>query len=81
LGSNRIGGAALDVVEGEEGIFYHDWSNRKMDNHFLSQLQKLPNVTITPHTAFYTEHALWDTVENTIINCLDFEGRAERWIS
>jgi D-specific alpha-keto acid dehydrogenase len=39
------------------------------------RLQKLPNVLITPHTAYYTDHALRDTVENTIINCLKFERR------
>jgi D-specific alpha-keto acid dehydrogenase len=38
-------------------------------------LQQLPNVLITPHTAYYTEHALYDTVENTILNCLEFGGR------
>jgi D-specific alpha-keto acid dehydrogenase len=32
-------------------------------------------VLITPHTAYYTDHALRDTVENTILNCLKFERR------
>ena len=27
---------------------------------------------ITPHTAYYTDHALSDTVENTLTNCLRF---------
>ena len=30
---------------------------------------------ISPHTAYYTDHALRDTVENTLINCLRFESR------
>jgi D-specific alpha-keto acid dehydrogenase len=33
----------------------------------------MPNVIITPHTAYYTEQALRDTVEKTIKNCLNFE--------
>jgi D-specific alpha-keto acid dehydrogenase len=33
----------------------------------------MPNVIITPHTAYYTEQALRDTVEKTIQNCLNFE--------
>jgi D-specific alpha-keto acid dehydrogenase len=41
----------------------------------LAVAKKLPNVLITPHTAYYTEHALCDTVENTILNCLKFERR------
>ena len=38
----------------------------------LLRLQQLPNVVITPHTAYYTDHALRDIVENTLINCLQF---------
>ena len=33
---------------------------------------------ITPHTAYYTDHALRDIVENTLINCLRFEERSEQ---
>jgi D-specific alpha-keto acid dehydrogenase len=28
-------------------------------------------VIISPHTAYYTDHALLDTVENSITNCLN----------
>ncbi|MUG23310.1 D-lactate dehydrogenase VanH-E [Paenibacillus macerans] len=73
LENGRLGGAALDVVEGEEGIFYHDRTNKPVNNQFLPGLQKLPNAIVTPHTAFYTDHALQDIVENTIQNCLEFE--------
>lgn len=73
LENGKLGGAALDVVEGEEGIFYHDWTNKPIHNQLLLRLQKLPNAMITPHTAYYTEHALQDIVENTIQNCLEFE--------
>jgi D-specific alpha-keto acid dehydrogenase len=41
----------------------------------LLRLQGLPNVIISPHTAYYTDHALRDTVENSITNCLKFERR------
>jgi D-specific alpha-keto acid dehydrogenase len=75
LESGKLGGAALDVLEGEEGIFYADHSKGPVECEPLLRLQQLPNVLITPHTAYYTEHALRDTVANTIINCLEFEGR------
>jgi D-specific alpha-keto acid dehydrogenase len=75
LESGRLGGAALDVLEGEEGIFYADYRNKPIENKLLLRLQKLPNALITPHTAYYTDHALRDTVENTIINCLKFERK------
>ncbi len=74
LESGRLGGAALDVVEGEEGVFYADRRNTPIDSKPLLRLQELPNVIISPHTAYYTDHALRDTVENSIVNCLKFES-------
>jgi len=79
LENGRLGGAALDVVEGEEGIFYTDWSDRRMTNEYLVRLHRLPNVVITPHTAYYTDHALLDTIRNTITNCLEFEEGRTAW--
>ncbi|HKR81690.1 MAG TPA: D-lactate dehydrogenase VanH [Candidatus Saccharimonadales bacterium] len=75
LESGSLSGAALDVLEGEEGIFYVDYRQKPIANSLLLRLQKLPNVLLTPHAAYYTEHALRDIVENTIANCLNFERR------
>jgi D-specific alpha-keto acid dehydrogenase len=72
LNDGRLGGAALDVLEGEEGLFYADWSSRPLPHPALAQLQQMPNVVISPHTAFYTDRALRDTVENSLINCAEF---------
>jgi D-specific alpha-keto acid dehydrogenase len=71
LESGRLGGAALDVLEGEEGVFYADRRDRPIGTTLL-RLQELPNVLISPHTAYYTDHALSDTVENSLRNCLHF---------
>jgi D-specific alpha-keto acid dehydrogenase len=78
LESGRCGGAALDVVEGEEGVFYADRRNRPIESTLLLRLQAMPNVLISPHTAYYTDHALSDAVENSIVNCLKFESRKHR---
>ncbi|MDX6346286.1 MAG: D-specific alpha-keto acid dehydrogenase [Streptomyces sp.] len=75
LESGRLGGAALDVLEGEEGIFYADCRDKPIESKPLLRLQELPNVLISPHTAYYTDHALSDTVENSLTNCLKFESR------
>ncbi|MGW7532312.1 D-isomer specific 2-hydroxyacid dehydrogenase family protein [Amycolatopsis sp. NPDC054798] len=72
--SGRLGGAALDVLEGEEGMFYADCRRKPIENTLLARLQKLPNVLISPHTAYYTDHALRDAVENSLLNCLNFES-------
>ncbi|RSD10359.1 D-isomer specific 2-hydroxyacid dehydrogenase family protein [Amycolatopsis eburnea] len=74
LESGRLGGAALDVLEGEEGVFYSDHRDAPLRSEVLSRLQELPNVVISPHTAYYTDHALSDTVENSLVNCLSFES-------
>ncbi|PXY19627.1 lactate dehydrogenase [Prauserella muralis] len=78
LESGRLAGAALDVLEGEEGIFYADCRNQAPHSTTLLRLQELPNVLVSPHTAYYTEHALRDTVENSIANCLKFESGSQR---
>jgi len=74
LESARLGGAALDVLDGEEGIFYADCSRKAIDHALLLRLQALPSVLISPHTAYYTDHALRDTVESTIVGCVRFES-------
>nr|WP_307860553.1 NAD(P)-dependent oxidoreductase [Actinokineospora baliensis] len=73
LESGVLGGAALDVVEGEEGIFYADRRGGPVGNDALVRLQRLPNVVISPHTAYYTDHALRDVVGNSLMNCVNFE--------
>ena len=85
LESGKLGGAALDVLEGEEGIFYFDRRTSQVDHPFLVRLQQLPNAivtiregvraldAVTPHTAYYTTRALHDTVEATLVKCLSFE--------
>lgn len=80
LESDRLAGAALDVLEGEEGIFYADCRDRPIESRSLLRLQQMPNVLISPHTAYYTDHALSDTVENTIVNCLKFAKENAPWI-
>ncbi|WP_281902574.1 D-isomer specific 2-hydroxyacid dehydrogenase family protein [Phytohabitans aurantiacus] len=78
LESGRLGGAALDVIEGEEGIFYADRRTNPVDCKPLLRLQQLPNVVISPHTAYYTDHALRDTVENSVVSCLRFVNGGQR---
>lgn len=78
LESERLGGAALDVLEGEEGIFYADCRAKPIESELLLRLQALPDVLISPHTAYYTDQALRDMVENSITNCLRFTSE-RRW--
>lgn len=76
LERGRLGGAALDVLEGEEGVFYRDRGGNAAVHESLRRLQRLPNVLITPHTAYYTDHSLADMVESSLINCRQFESES-----
>jgi D-specific alpha-keto acid dehydrogenase len=71
LERGRLGGAALDVLEGEEGIFYRDCRGRPPESQPFARLHRLPNVIVSPHTAYYTDHALNDIVERTLTNCVE----------
>lgn len=74
LESGALAGAALDVLEGEEGVFYEDCRGKAIEGGPSARLQAMPNVIVSPHTAYYTDHALADTVENCLLDCLRFEG-------
>ncbi|WP_225953271.1 NAD(P)-dependent oxidoreductase [Kibdelosporangium phytohabitans] len=78
LETGRLGGAGLDVVEGEEEIFYVDRRNKPIENRLLARLQQMPNVVVSPHTAYFTDRSLSDIVANSITNCLEFESRNQR---
>jgi D-specific alpha-keto acid dehydrogenase len=78
LEDGHLGGAALDVLEGEEGTFYADCRGGPLQHEPLLRLQQLPNVLISPHTAYYTDHAMRDAVTNSLLNCLEYEKRVQR---
>lgn len=58
LKSKKIGAAALDVYEEEEGIFFEDHSTSGIDDDLLARLITFPNVLMTSHQAFLTHEAL-----------------------
>jgi D-specific alpha-keto acid dehydrogenase len=76
LERGHLGGAALDVLEGEEELFYADHRAAPVGGDVLQRLQALPSVLISPHAAYYTDHALRDIVENTLVNCVNYESEA-----
>eukprot|EP01026_Neomeris_dumetosa_P034795 TRINITY_DN2787_c0_g1_i5.p1 TRINITY_DN2787_c0_g1~~TRINITY_DN2787_c0_g1_i5.p1 ORF type:complete len:399 (+),score=45.85 TRINITY_DN2787_c0_g1_i5:124-1320(+) len=74
----KIGGAGLDVYEQEHTLFFQDRSvlNRvdrmKVFDFKFAQLRSLPNVVVTPHSAFLTEEALDNIATTTIQNIKQF---------
>ena len=74
LESGKIGAAALDVIENELGIFYGDYKYKNIAHREMSILKDLPNVLMLPHMAFYTENAISDMVEHSIVHILENDG-------
>ena len=68
----------MDVVEGDDGVFYADYRNAPIPNEQLLRLHSFPNVLITPHIAYHTDHALRDIVVNSVGNCVRFARGARR---
>ena len=56
LETGKIGGAGLDVVEDEFGLYYYDHKNDVLKNRSIGILRAMPNVTVTHHMAFYTDN-------------------------
>ena len=76
----KIGAAALDVVEDESALYYTERKYEPLDNRGLAILRSYPNVILTPHTAFYTDHAVSDMVKYSLISCMYFyQGKKIPW--
>lgn len=72
--SGKLGGAALDVVEFEDGLYYYDHMGEVMVNPKLAILRSFPNVILSPHTAFYTAEDVSDMVEGNFRSLYEFEN-------
>jgi D-lactate dehydrogenase len=74
LKSGTLGGAALDVYEEEERVFFRDLSGQVLQDDILARLLGCPNVLITSHQAFLTREALRNIAETTLGNVTAFAG-------
>lgn len=74
LERGKVGGAALDVIEKELGIYYGDYKYRVIGHREMAILKDMPNVLMLPHMAFYTENAVSDMVEHSIAHIVNGDG-------
>ncbi|MDY3240907.1 MAG: D-isomer specific 2-hydroxyacid dehydrogenase family protein [Anaerovoracaceae bacterium] len=58
LEDGKLGGAALDVLEDEAGLYFLNRTGEVLKNRQMNILRSFPNVILSPHTAFYTEDAV-----------------------
>jgi D-lactate dehydrogenase len=73
LKRGQLGGAALDVYEEEEGVFFEDHSGEVLQDDVLARLMTFPNVLITSHQAFLTREALGAIARTTLASVSAFE--------
>lgn len=69
--TGKIQGAALDVIEGETGIYYENQKGRILPSDMLL-LNSFPNVLLSPHMAFLTDGANRDMVYQSMQSCIAF---------
>ena len=70
--SGKVGFAGLDVVEHESGLYYFNRMGEPLHNPKLAILRSYSNVLVSPHTAFYTEEAVANMAENSIIGAMKY---------
>lgn len=82
LDSGQLGGAAIDVIEGEV-LLHHDEETALLRSQTIpesmlrhgveiSALKKMPNVIISPHNAFNTVEAIQRINQTTAKNITDY---------
>ncbi|KAJ1566959.1 hypothetical protein HK096_011488 [Nowakowskiella sp. JEL0078] len=72
LKSGQIGGAGLDVYEGESEYFFEDKSASIIKDDTLARLMMFNNVIVTSHQAFLTAEALSAIANVTATNVKEF---------
>lgn len=75
LKTNQIAGGALDVVEDETQVFNLSFE-KETPNALYNELEQIPNLLLTPHIGFFTDHAVRNMVVQSLDDTLAFiEGR------
>lgn len=67
-----ISAVGMDVIDEEPVVYNVDHKNSLFIHHDIAILESYPNVIITPHTAFFTDQAVQDMIENSLKNCVCF---------
>jgi D-lactate dehydrogenase len=73
LKTRQLGSLGVDVYEQESELFFEDWSGHIIQDDVFQRLTTFPNVLITGHQAFFTEEALRNIADTTLVNITDVE--------
>jgi D-lactate dehydrogenase len=72
LKNKALGGAALDVYEEEDGVFYENFESEGITDDTLARLLTFPNVLISSHQGFFTHEALSAIANTTYENLVSY---------
>ena len=72
LKNRKIGFLAIDVYEEEASLFFENHSSDIIADDTFARLLTFPNVIVTGHQAFLTDHALRNIVETTFLSLSEF---------
>jgi len=68
LKSLQIGYLGIDVYEQEDKLFFKDLSGDIIQDDTIQRLMSFPNVLVTAHQAFFTEKALHQIANTTLLS-------------
>lgn len=75
-----IGAVGMDVIDNEPAYYNYDHKTEFLRDHDAVILESFSNVIMTPHTAFYTDQAILDMVENCVRTCVQYmKGEKIDW--
>ena len=74
LKSRKVGFLAIDVYEEESSLFFEDHSSDIINDDTFARLLTFPNVIVTGHQAFLTDHALRNIAETTVQSLVEFSS-------
>lgn len=71
LQSGEIAGAGIDTIENESADLQDSRSTKQVNNADVIKLSMMPNVLITPHSAFHTTRSVMNMVNISMNNLKD----------
>jgi len=73
LKQGKLGYLGIDVYEQEDKLFFRDLSESLIPDEQILRLMSFPNVLITAHQGFFTNEALTEIAQTTLMNLSDAE--------
>lgn len=68
----KIGAAGIDTYEDEEGVCHFNHNALMVTHRNMLYLKQFPNVILTQHYAFFTDHAVSDMVKSALYSLNEF---------